>query len=409
MNLQKIASFAPGLNNRRGPTQLDTIGADRTRATYLAAAENVDINAKGRVRLRRGTTRKLTGRAHSLWGDDRGTYCVLDGVLGALSQVSGAIQFTPIRADIPRPLSYSRGADGEVYWTDGAVVRRIVGVEDRPASTEPLEREPTVSTLPSGALAAGKYMVVFTAVGPDGESGSTNPVFVDVQGGNGLSFTDLPGRPTRIYVSGPNGEVPTLVMTTSSTQAALFVYPEGGIRCQTLLNSPIPAGHIIRHFLGRTLVASGNILYMSEPYNYGIFNGASGYIPFPERITVVEPTTLGVYVVADRTYFFPDFNQGPQIVLSYGALAGSGGFDHRSKQAYWMSTKGLIVADANGQVRNIQEEALVLGPARTATTLYRESDGGRHLLAVCTDVQQSGASSLMANARDTFRKGNSNG
>lgn len=405
MNPQKIASFAPGLNNRRGPTQLDTIGADRTRATYLAAAENVDINEKGRVRRRGGTTRKIAGRAHSMWSDERGAFCVLDNVLGSLSAQGTSVQFSPIRNDVMRQVSFSRGADGEVYWTDGSVIRRIAGGQDRPVVTESLEVEPSVIPV-AGGLRAGQYMLVFTAIGPDGESGSTTPTYVDVPDNGGVFISGLPGRPTRIYMSGPNGEVPTLVMTTSNTQAAIMVYSGDGIRCQTLLNSPMPAGQIVRHFLGRMLVAVGNTLYISEPYNYGIFNGASGYIPFPEPITVVEPTPGGLYVVADQTYFFADLNQGPTIALSYGALAGSGGFDRRSKTAFWMSVKGIVVADMNGQARNVQEEALTFGPARRAATLYREVDGNRHILAVCTDVQPNGASSISASTRDTFRKGN---
>lgn len=402
---KKLASFAPGVNNRLAPTQLDTVGENRTSATYLVRADNVDLSAEGRARRRRGTTLSLAGRAHSLWGDERGQCAVLDGNLVSLALSGSTLTPTTIRPGMSgRPVSYSRGADGEVYWSDQIDIRRISAGVDRPVTTPSLAREPDV-TVVQGALRAGQYMLAFTAMSQDGESGSTTPMFVDVPDGGGLLISALPGTPTRVYVSGPNGEVPTLQFVTSATDATVAVHRADGIRCQTLLNSPMPAGQIVRHFLGRMLVASGSILFISEPYNYGIYDGASGYIPFPEPITVVEPTSGGVYVVADMTYFFPTLSGGPEVALAYGALAGSGGYDRRTKTAYWMSVKGLVVADPDGRAKNIQEHALTFGGASRAATLYREADGMRHLLTTCADVRPDETSSLSGRVRQAMKKG----
>ena len=69
MRSQKITSFAPGLNNRRPPDQLDEKLRDGTQATFLRDAVNCDVSAKGTIRRRPGYTLTASGVVHSVWGD----------------------------------------------------------------------------------------------------------------------------------------------------------------------------------------------------------------------------------------------------------------------------------------------------------------------------------------------------
>ena len=150
----------------------------------------------------------------------------------------------------------------------------------------------------------------------------------------------------------------------------------------TLNRSAMPAGQIVRHYNGQMLVASGSVLFISDLYNYGVFNPATGYIPFIEPISVIEPTDGGIYLVADQAYWLGGDLRTTSLdsKLPYGAVPGTSGFSTRYMQAYWMSFAGLVIADEQGNVKNVQEDNLEFSAATAGASLWRERDGMRHLL-----------------------------
>lgn len=379
----KVGSLAPGVNNRLEPTQLATVMPDRSRGTYLFGADNVDINQKGFLKRRRGTTSSIAGAAHSLWADAQGGLAVIDDALVQLSAAGAGLTPTTVRAGMARrAVSYSRGADGDVYWSNGVVIRRVSDGADRPVLTPGLATDPVV-TATGGGLREGRYLIVFSVVDPiDGESGTASPQQIDLPANSGLHIAGLDGRNVRIYMSGPSGDVPTLQLTTTAASADVVAYEPAGIRCQTLLKDTMPPGTIVRHYNGRMLVASGNVLYVSEPYFYGLTDRSKGYIPFKAPITVVEPTPNGVYICADVTYWISNlFESDLQQVLPYGGVAGSSGYSPRAELAYWMSPKGLVTGDQNMSVKNTQEDALEFGAAASGASIYRERDGMRQVVS----------------------------
>lgn len=403
----KVGSLAPGLNNRLEPTQLATVLPDRSRGTYLFGADNVDINQKGYLKRRRGSTSVIAGVAHSLWSDAKGGLAVLDDTLVQLSPSGAGLAHTPVRTGMARrAVSYSRGADGDVYWSNGVEIRRVAAGVDRPILTPSLAADPVV-TATAGGLPAGRYLIVFSVIDPiDGESGTAAPQQIDLPDGSGLHITGLDGRNVRVYLSGPNGATPTLQLTTTDASADVLTYRDGGIRCQTLLNDPMPPGTIVRHYNGRMLVASGNVLYISEPYFYGLIDGGKNYIPFRAPITIVEPTPNGVYICADVTYWIPDLFASDLLeVLPYGGIAGSSGYSTRAELAYWQSPKGLVTGDQNMSVKNTQEDALEFSSATAGASMYRERDGMRQVVSTRfgSDVSVGAANSFMS--AEIVRKG----
>lgn len=401
-----IGSLAPGVNNRLEPTQLRTVLQDgRTKATFLYGADNVDINAKGYLRRRAGQTLMAQGNAHSLWPDGLGGYVVIDGVLRDFVMQGTALAGQPIRQGLPRlPISYSRGADGEVYWSNGQVIRRIAaGRTDRPIATEPLDAVPEV-TVTAGALRGGRYLVAFTARGPDGESPATPVTQVEVPENGGIAFTT--GRAVEVYLSAPNGDVLTHQAAGVSGAAAVVTHTENGRRCETLNTALTPAGTVVRHHQGRMLVASGNVLFASNPYHYGIYDPSSGYFPFPAPISVIEPTDNGVYICADKTYWIDDlFADVLQEVLPYGAVPGTSGRSPIDEQVFWQSTRGLVVADKNQTAKNVQEHALELSAASSGASLFRERNGSHHIVSTRFGVEPSVAAATSFMDAEVVRKG----
>lgn len=401
----KIGSMVKGVNNRLEPTELQTIMPDRSRGTYLHGADNVDINDKRRVRRREGQTLIDDGDFHSLWAEGDDAFVVKGGTLYRLTENADAVSMTEIRTGLANtPVSYSVGADDDVYWSNGAELRRVSGVQDKPASTPPLSLIPAAVPI-AGALPAGKYLLAFTSVQDARESSASPVVQLDLPENSGVRI--VTAETVEVYMSGPNGDVLTLQRSGATGTIDVLTYDEGGRRCMTLNTAPTPAGSIVRHYNAAMVVAVGSLLCVSLPYNYGVFNPSIGYIPFPADITMIEPTTKGLFIAADKTYWITDlFTQGDlNEVLPYGAIPGTSGKSPDDNSVFWQSPRGLIIGDDSGKVAAVQEEALALSGGVFGATLFRERNGSKHLVSTRKGAQQSVAGATTYMEAEVIRKG----
>jgi hypothetical protein len=394
-----IASFAPGLNNRRPSDQLSLKLADGTPATLLREAVNCDISAQGAIRRRPGFGLSRAGVVHSVWGDGQAQgYAVIDGVLSSIKVApTGASEITPITFVGHRRVSYSRGATGGVYWSNGILSGRLVGDVNAPASTE----SPPVPNVQvtTGALPAGRYLLTFTRTGPAGESAATPLAEVEVPANAGILLTDCMAG-TEVYMSGPNGEVLDHAGTAWGSTFAIALPPTDGRRCETLGLAPMPPGDIVRHALGRLVVAAGSALHFSEPYRYGLRNPADSFIQFKAPITVVAPTPSGLYVCADETFWIPSLPPADiATVLPFGALAHSdtslGDQSGLDQSCAWMSPRGVVVATKAGEASLTQDASLNFSPAERGTVMVRHHMGERSLV-----ITRSGVQPGVSKARD---------
>lgn len=375
--------FTPGVNNRRELSRLSA--AEGTR--YLAGACNVDLSADGLIRRRAGRTLTISGSAHSLWSPPDFSFgmAVLDGDLCWLEAVDTSLSAITVRESVgSAPVSYSQGADGGLYWSNGTLIRRIFDGEDRPIVTAALDAVPAVTPI-RGSLPAGRYTYSFTVSGPDGESAATAPKQIELPANAGLRFTVADSRQVNLYLSSQNGDV--LEWHASGAGSLdVTVLAQGGRRLRTAHTAPLPAGSIIRHFNGRMLVAQGRTLYVSMPYGYGLYEPARGFIAFPADITLVEPMDGGLYIAADKTYWLANLTDAPLTeVFPFGALARSSAASPNREEVVWQTPRGLALGDAHGAVRLLQDEALAFGVATVGATLWRERDGMRQAIATRFD------------------------
>lgn len=411
MRTVKLGSLAPGLNNRLEATQLQQVLPDRSRATFLYGAENVDINDRGRLRRRVGQTLVAAGDAHSLWGDGGGAFSVFDDSLVQLEESGAGLARSVVRAGMPRlPVSYSRGGDGEVYWSNGAALRRISAGQDRPVATAPLSVAPSLN-VGAGALPAGRYIVCFTVVSEDGESPSTPPVQVEMPE-NGALVIGPAAADALVYVSGPNGEIPILQGAVGAAGLTLYTLSETGRRCTTMNTVVMPAGTIVRHYNGAMLVASGSALSISLAYNYGLLHPGKGYITFPAPVTLVEPVDGGVFLAADKTYWMSDLlngSDGLREVLPYGAVPWSSHSLPAQKEGQrkvcWHSSRGLVIGSSDGTARAVQDDVLTFADAASGASLYRERNGMRQVITSRFGVEPSVAAAASFMDAEVIRKG----
>lgn len=398
----KVESFAPGFSNKREATRLRQSDDRGPASTFLHAADNVDLTADGYLRRRRGFALALAGgAAHSLWSDGADALYV-DG--SDLVHVDSRLTRTVLRSDLAaqQRMSCVRAPDGDVYWSNGLEIGRIHAGEARPIIT-PTPTPPAV-TATSGGLPAGRYQVAFAATGPDGESPATFPIALDLPADSGISIGTLPAA-VRVYMTCADGATFFRVPGASGVIATLA---NTGERLQTLLMAEMPPGQIVRHYAGRLLVAAGAVLWLSEPYQYGLMNPARNWLPFPAPITVVEPCEDGVYVCADATYWIPGdlLDTSPAKVLPFGGLDGSGGVSPDQRTVFWGSDKGIVIGAPGGQVTTPQSDEISFGHSPAGATAWREQDGQTHLIAVRTDAAPATNVARSFTAAENRRKEN---
>ncbi|MDP9895379.1 hypothetical protein J2W32_004477 [Variovorax boronicumulans] len=405
---QRTVSVGPllGLNNKLQPYELGAGTRLVPNARYLGAADNVDLTSKGGIKRREGFRLQLAGDVHSLWSDQLGAFAVVDDDLCALAPAGASLAAAVLRAGLPKmPVSYARAANGIVSWSNGLELRCIVDGVDYPMSAAPA-LAPEVVASAGGALPEGLYIVAFTWSGPQGESAPTHAVQVDVPAGGRIDISDAAGA--TVWMSGPNGDH----VSSYGAVSAIAVLSPGGRVSRTLNTAPMPPGHIVRMHLGSLLVAHENVVFVSVPYASGIYQPSRGYVPFPSKVTVMEPVEGGVYICTDtKTYWITDFFSEAALVprFPFGAILGSGVSSPEEIKAYWQTPFGLAAGDAGGTVELLQHDALSLPPAAFGASLYRKRDGRSSVVTTRGGVQPIRAAALGWADAEVIRKETSDG
>lgn len=406
-----------GLNNRRPDFRLRTKDG-----VFLRAAANALITDAGTARRRAGYTQVFSGSdCHSFWHDaatDEGYY--VDGATLYRTKDNGASLDREVVVNdlVPgRALTYTR-AGTDVVFSDGVTNRCLSADGERVFGVPPLQRVPTVEASVGGALAAGSYSVCFAYANTHLEISGTTPAWlVDVPADGKLTITDLPDAWPRgvdmllIYVSQPGGAAMFIEQRLLAPQASvtLSVVTGGGAECSTYLQASTPAGRILRWWGGRLYVANGSTLFYSDAYNPALYTPARNYVQFNAPITVVEPCDGGVYVVADKAYWLAgDITQATaKEVLPAPAAFGSSHHLPMAQAVYWMSSKGLVVGDWQGQVSLLQDENVVVPRMNSGATVVLEQDGQRHAVTALYGVNGASAAARSYMDAEVIRKGTS--
>jgi hypothetical protein len=413
MSRENIGPFPLGVNNRRQDHDLE-VRADRSKTDLLRQAVNVDLDASGKLRRRKGYALALAATTpHSLWGDDKVGFFVSGQELHQVTDAPNGLQARLVRADLTpgREATYCE-AGGTYYYTNGEVLGMVRDGLQVDFTPEP-GLIPSLAPI-AGALPKGRYQVCITHYGPSGESAATAPQVLDLPAGGGIRIGPIapppPGCVLRLYMTAADGEVLNrATVDVVGGYAEVVTMPDLGARCQTHMLAPMPPGSIVRFHGGRLFMAVGNVLVYSEPFMPGLWRPSKNYIPFPAPITMVEPCGGGIYVAADKTYWFAgEITQAAQAeVLPYGAVPYSGGNDTTkdSNACFWISERGLVRADGAGGVRNVQEGQLALAGGAAGATLLREQEGQTHIVTAVRDPMQSRAASGGFFEAEIIRKG----
>lgn len=173
-----------------------------------------------------------------------------------------------------------------------------------------------------------------------------------------------------------------------------------GRELRTQYLSPLPAGDLITYALGRLWVAKGNVLYYSEPLNYGLTNLAHNYFIYGKDITILAGLEEAVIAVADKHYSLVG-SQEEEIrqvkLFNYGAPKGNVVYSEVAKLgleglgigAAWLSDKGFVVANGQGALVNQTESRVAMPKYDEAAVMLREEEGARRLVAAARSKGQA--------------------
>lgn len=409
--LGKLGPFTAGLNNKAKPNQgpVDQNGNQ----VGLQEAVNVDLDASGWPRMRRGQVVRVEDAAHSLFPIAEHLLAWVAGSLKAYRVANdGALSLdaTIVSNLGDRFVTYASD-DFDVYWSNGADQGRInaTDLSVHPfwiATPDPV----SLTAIANGGMARGQYEVSVTALDAAGrESAASSPVVVTLTAGQGINVT-LPAAPTgtaawRVFVSPPNGDVlyRCTQLPANATSYAIGVHVAGD-QLQTAWASVMPPCTLLRYGHGRLVGSFNGVVVWSLPYRLGLTQDTN-YLPFGTENTLLEPVGEGGegagagWWVADhkRTYFMasgdPEQWAAAGQIAKYPHPAVPGcsvlapgtvfGLETTAPVAFWLARNGVFCLGLpGGQVIPMKEESLALPvDAERGAAAVLLFDGIRQILA----------------------------
>lgn len=361
---------------------------DRFTSGDLAVGTNIDIDETGKAYRRLGTQLLVSGNCHSLWSNNStGAYVVVDGTL---KQIDEAGVLHAIKSVAGRRVSYV-AINNNAYWTDGLTTGILNKATNVKWGIVP-PTQPSVS-LTFGDLLEGTYLITTVFVTSTGvESGAPACVAVYADANEALVLTNISVSndpavtKVRVYVTPVNGEVPMQVaeLANGVTTTTIRAMPTLGQALRTQFMGPPPAGQLVGYYNGRAYIASGNALYYSQPYEFGLFDLAYGYILFDSPIQTFAAVNDGIYIGTTLDTVFISGN-GPEsfvrtVVSPYGTVLGTEYYvrndillegNVQGMSPVWMSTKGLVLGADSGKITALTSEKYQLPPATEGASLMK--------------------------------------
>lgn len=387
-------AFPKGLDNIHGNVDVPK-GA-------LRGAVNVDILSSGRPRMRSGMAQAIADAgAHSVFAADDNTRMVY-ATGSTLKMVSPNLVATTILSNalLAKPLSFAE-LHGEIYFSNEDINGKVNALNTyEPWGVVPPSLPPTLTTtagdhfiqvtcafvLASGEVSGAPIAAQATCTDTPTVRVSNIPVSSDSRVlYTRIYVTDVDGKEFFQQVDVPNG------ITTTTISGALCL----GEELLTQFMQPPPCGQLIEFNNGRFFVASGPVLYPTQPLRYGLYLPDEDYYPYPERITLVRGVQNGLFVSAEQTYFeqgicTPDHVHKP--VLPYRAIEGASAKINvdSTKDVLWLSERGFVRGSAGGAVKNLTEGQLAVetGIPRACLGIH-ERQGHKAAIAIVTGGKTS--------------------
>jgi len=378
-----LGPWAKGINNKSRAHELPK--------NSVRDALNYDFTDSGFVRSREGYSQTdAVDNGHSLSAQGSRVFLCNDGSLSVIVSVNPLVTQV-VRSGLPLdPISYAELGD-EVWWSNGTDSGRCeAGNVDAPWSV-PTPDDIPLAIAGVGTMLPGAYRIAISHTMANGEESATSEIYSLSMPVAGSIIVTLPlAKPGtdffRVYCSVADGSVLKRYGDVSAASGSMTITadPQGMSLQDGAFLAPLPPGNIVAFHNGRLLSASGNELYYSQPYNFGLCDLNSGWLRVTGEITIVAPCEGGVFVVADKTWFYAGNDIAESVVtevLPFGAVRGTA-FRHPDSRAVgWFSKDGFVIGKPDGSVTLPQREnGFSVPSAQTGATWVRTRDGETHLV-----------------------------
>jgi len=392
-----------GVNNRIRETEQKAMrdGVTIPSSQFLREALNVDLTEEGHPLRRQGYSLHTAGYAHSAYGcDPLGVFCVvIDGLL--LAGRSPDNLYTQATLNRYNQVEYSHINDS-IYYSNGQVIGQIhgptlthssVGV---PVAPIPVVTGPATEN-PNGWDDTRQVAVVYVDLNGE-EGGASEPVIV---GADGAFTVDIPMplpsgvSEARIYVSSVSSEILYHAQSTI-TVSPITIYPSNigvGKELDTLNLKPPKAGQIVRHFNGRMYVARNDQVFFSEALRFALTRPSQGVYMFPEFVTLLEPSTDGVYVGSKAgvvflsgsdPYAVTQIHVSPYAPVEKAVARVPGekfGVPVDYVPVWWGVDGVMVVGLPGGQLKQLTRDRLAVPEFAAGAVSLREYEGMSHVVS----------------------------
>lgn len=380
---------------------VNEIGDDSNLAqAELREAVNADIKNKAGARRRPGYTLHVAlTEGHSLRAHE-GEFVVVDD--GWLIRVKGdKTKEQLLHLSHPTARFSYEAFNNELWGSNGVDSFRLRGWTLLPWADR-IPNPPRLGVT-AGALAAGEYGLFVSFLRDVGngnwqESGTSDAGRIQVNASEGiwLSYIDQePGCKIRVYITPTNGDVYYHVadLVEGTTNWLIANVDDIGKEAAMRYLRPLPAGEFICRAFGRLWSLKGDMLYASQPGNFGAYAPAENFFKLPKAGSFLLPVVDGLFVGADNVYFFAGTDPAKmtiQEVQSGEANWGSGlaakgewlGGEAKMNGwlAYWDSKQfGPSFGLPGGKVDAVRKDKRAGRDYSTAVSYFRERKGLRQI------------------------------
>ena len=375
-----------GINNRRPDYALRVKDA----GDFVRDAVNADVDNGGTLCSRRASALLQAQVApHSIhMTSDTAGYLVRSSAIYAITLPAYTeALFKTLTSNAP--VSWLEW-NGDLYYSNGTDSGRISGATWYPFAL-PTPNEPDPTPLPGGTLYAGQYQLAFSYYNATtGEEGGVSASCNYQLAADGGLRVPLPGATpgathVNVYCSTVNGSVPLFCATVPVGTATYdIIAPGSGREANQRYESPLPAGWLFLHN-GCLCSYNGKNVYEGLPFRPGYYLPSEGRVPFPGDVSNCVPAQAGVYVVADKTYWFPGerMTKCEQVmdVLPYGGVPHTEFVSPDRTQYGWFGANGIVIATPQGEVQALMSDNIKLTAPASGTSAVLETEDYRRVVS----------------------------
>lgn len=400
--LLRMDGWPGGVNNRVRETEQAIMreGEKIPSSKFLRKALNVDLTAEGHPIRRKGYTLHTAGYSHSAWGCDQlGIFCVvIDGQLLAGFNPDELV----VVANVNRyNLMAYCFVNGSIYYSNGQelgeigydLVARPWGI---PVGPQPVVAGPDPHN-PGGWRDIRQVSVTYVDY-YGREGGASEPVFVGADGPFTVTIpVPLPSdvAEARIYVSESGSEI-LYHCETILVSPTVTIYPNligKGKELDTLNLQPPKAGQLVRHLNGRIYIARNSRVTFTEALKYNLTRPSQGIYMFSDYVTMLEPSTDGLYVGTRHGVVFIAGNDPYDVrqvhVTPYAPVEAAVtrvpgekfGVAIDEVPVWWGVDGVMVVGLPGGQLRQLTRDRLAVPEFQAGAVSLREHEGMSHIVS----------------------------